>query len=146
MTEPPATRGTRKGAGRARDPRNAGPLPMSEDDFQTRIIQTAKLNGWRVTHFRAVKMSSGRWAVPLQGDAGFPDLALARDGVVILAELKKSRTEKARDGQVEWLRAIGPAIGRLWCPEDWQAIVSELSRSATRSRAMPPCCNPHPRG
>lgn len=119
---------------------------MSEDDFQTRVIQTAKLNGWRVTHFRAVKMPSGRWSVPLQGDAGFPDLALARDGVVILAELKKSRDEKLRPGQPEWLAAIGPVIGRLWCPEDWNDIVSELSRSATRKQDVPPCCYPHSTG
>lgn len=107
---------------------------MSEDDFQTRVIQTAKLNGWRVTHFRAVRLPSGRWGVPLQGDAGFPDLALARAGVVILAELKKSRTEKPRPGQVEWLQAIGPEVGRLWSPEDWPEIVAELSRSATPNR------------
>jgi hypothetical protein len=101
---------------------------MSEDDFQDRVIGTAKLNHWRVTHFRAVKLPSGRWGVPLQGDAGFPDLALARAGVVLLAELKKSRAEKPRPGQVEWLREIGPEVGRLWSPEDWPEILAELSR------------------
>jgi hypothetical protein len=118
---------------------------MSEDDFQTRVIQTAKLNGWRVTHFRAVKLPSGRWATPLQGDAGFPDLALARDGVVILAELK-SEAGTVDPEQRKWLDAIGPEHGRVWRPSDWKAIVSELSRSATRSATLPACCNPHPRG
>lgn len=117
---------------------------MSEDDFQTRIIQYAKLNGWKITHFRTVKMPSGRWATPLQGDAGFPDLALARNGVVILAELKSQKGDVSPE-QAEWLAAIGPT-GRVWRPSDWESVVAELSRSATRSQPVPACCNPRPGG
>lgn len=117
---------------------------MSEDDFLGRVIDYARLNGWKVTHFRPVKLPSGRWATPLQGDAGLPDLVLARDGVVLLAELK-SDTGTPTPEQVEWLAAAG-GHGRLWAPADWQDIVSELSRRATRSGTMPACCNPHPRG
>jgi hypothetical protein len=117
---------------------------MSEDDFKLRVMQTARLTGWKVTHFRPVKLPSGRWATPLEGDAGLPDLVLARDGVVLLAELK-SDTGKPTPEQVQWLAAAG-GHGRLWAPADWQDIVSELSRRATKSTSAPPCCNPHSRG
>ena len=140
----PTTRGSRRGAGSARDALNAGPLRMSEDDFQTRVIQTARLNGWKVTHFRPVKLPSGRWGTPLQGDAGLPDLVLARNGVVLLAELK-SDTGRPTTEQAEWLAAAGPH-GRLWSPADWPEVVAELSRSATRNDSMAECCNPRPRG
>lgn len=103
---------------------------MSEDDFQQRVMDTARLCGWKVTHFRPVKLPSGRWATPLQGDAGLPDLVLARDGVVLLAELK-SDTGKPTAEQAQWLAAAGPH-GRLWAPRDWPAVEAELSRSATR--------------
>lgn len=121
MSRPPSGAGKRMGPSL-----RTGPIPLSEDDFQSRVIDFARLNGWKVTHFRAVKLPSGRWGTPLQGDAGFPDLALARAGVVILAELK-SNTGKPTREQVEWLAAIGPS-GRLWSPRDWDSVVAELSR------------------
>jgi hypothetical protein len=117
---------------------------MSEDDFKRKVIELAKWNKWLVTHFHPVKLPSGRWATPLEGDAGLPDLVLARDGVVLLAELK-SDTGKPTPEQVQWLTAAGQH-GRLWAPADWQDVVSELSRRATNSVVVPPCCNPHPRG
>jgi hypothetical protein len=110
-------------------------IPESEDDFQRFVIETAKLNGWKVTHFRPVKLLSGRWATPLQGDAGFPDLALARGGVVILAELK-SQKGIVSDDQESWLAAIGSELGRVWRPSDRPAIVAELSRSAAKRRQV----------
>lgn len=139
--KPPAARGTRR-RGPARE---AGPLAISEEDFQRRVIDTAKLNGWKVVHFRKVKMPSGKWATPLQGDAGFPDLALAHGGRVLLVELKTD-TGQVEDHQAEWLNEIGQEHGRVWRPRDWDVIVAELSRRATRNVNMPPCCNPHPRG
>lgn len=117
---------------------------MSEDDFKLRVMQTARLCGWKVTHFRPVKLPNGRYATPLEGDAGLPDLVLARDGVVLLAELK-SDTGRPTPEQVQWLAAAGPH-GRLWKPRDWEDIVSELSRRATERDAPPECCNPRPRG
>lgn len=117
---------------------------MSEDDFLRRVIDYARLNAWKVTHFRPVKLPSGKWATPLQGDAGLPDLVLARDGVVLLAELK-SDVGKPTPEQVQWLAAAGPH-GRLWAPADWSVVVAELSRRATASASLPACCNPHSRG
>lgn len=108
----------------------SGPLPVSEDAFQRWVIEVAHWYHWRVTHFRKVKLPSGRWGTPLQGDPGYPDLSLARAGVVLLAELKTD-TGKVEPEQAKWLQEIGPEIGRVWRPRDRPAIVAELSRSAT---------------
>lgn len=117
---------------------------MSEDDFKARVMQYAKLQGWLVNHARPARRANGGWATAIEGDAGLPDLTLARDGVLLLAELK-SDTGRPTDAQQKWLAAAGPH-GRLWAPRDWNAIVSELSRSATKIAILPACCNPPPRG
>lgn len=117
---------------------------MSEDDFKLRVIHTAQLNGWCVHHSRPVRLPNGKWATPLQGDPGLPDLVLARGGVVLLVELKTD-TGKPTPEQLRWLAAAGP-FGRLWRPRDWSAIVSELSRRATKPVGVPPCCHPHSSG
>jgi hypothetical protein len=100
------------------------PLTMSEADFQSTVIDLARRLGWRVCHFHATRLPGGRVITPVQGDVGAPDLILARDGVVILAELKRHGA-KPRPAQVEWLTALG-AYGRLWTPMQWPAIVAEL--------------------
>jgi hypothetical protein len=99
--------------------------PITEADFQARIVDLAKLTGWHVTHFRAVH-TSGRWRTPLTGHAGFPDLVLARHGTVIAAELKTERGRLTAE-QKAWLAALGEH-GRVWRPSDWPAIVTELRR------------------
>jgi hypothetical protein len=99
---------------------------LSEEDLQARILQAAELYGWRVIHHRPAKTGKG-WRTPMSGHPGFPDLVLARDGVVIVAELK-SRRGQPSDDQRLWLEALG-AHARLWRPADWPAIQNELRRS-----------------
>jgi hypothetical protein len=103
----------------------AARFEMSEDDLQERIIEAAEANGWRVVHHRPAKTAKG-WRTAVQGHAGFPDLVLARDGVVIVAELK-SRTGRPSADQKRWLAALG-VHARLWRPADWPAIEKELRR------------------
>lgn len=98
---------------------------LSEADFQQRVMDAARMAGWRVAHFRAAKTQRGNWITPMAGDKGFPDLALAKDGRVLLAELKKSSKEKPTKDQVAWLAAAG-GHGRLWSPETWEAILLDL--------------------
>jgi hypothetical protein len=98
---------------------------VTEAEFQDRITQAATLNGWRWAHFRAAQVRNGRWATPQSGHPGFPDLVLARDGVLIIPE-NKTDTGRLRPGQAEWLDALGDH-GRLWRPEDWPQIHAELS-------------------
>jgi hypothetical protein len=73
---------------------------MNEADYQARIIDTARLHGWRCAHFRPAHTAKG-WRTPIEGDRGFPDLVLARDGHIIIAELKSDRG-RLGPGQSEW--------------------------------------------
>lgn len=109
--------------------RQTGALPVSEGEFQDAVIEAAHLNGWLVYHARAVRLASGRWGVPMQGDAGLPDLVLARGGVVLLRELKTD-TGDVEPQQERWLQAAG-SFAKVWRPSDWPTILAELSRSAT---------------
>lgn len=98
--------------------------PLSEADFQQRVMDAARRAGWMVAHFRPAKTQTGRWVTPMAGDKGFPDLALAKDGRVLLAELKRD-TGKPTPEQVAWLAAAG-GHGRLWRPENWEAVLLDL--------------------
>jgi hypothetical protein len=99
-------------------------LTLSEADWQQRVIDTAKVHGWRVAHFRPAMTQRGRWVTPMTGHPGFPDLVLARGGVLIVAELKR-HGGKPTPQQREWLAALG-GYGRLWRPTDWPDVLREL--------------------
>ncbi len=79
---------------------------VSEDELQSTIIHAAKVFGWRVHHDRAARNARGKWATHIQGDAGFPDLVLARDGRVVFAELKRA-DGRVSEAQHAWLEALG---------------------------------------
>lgn len=100
---------------------------MKESDFQRQVLQFAVLRSWRVVHFRPARVTirgQETYRTATQGHTGFPDLVIARKGVVIHAELK---TEKGRlsDDQKKWRDALGETW-RLWRPSDWPAIEKEL--------------------
>lgn len=97
------------------------PLTLSEHDFQTTVMEYAKLRRWLCVHIRAAMTNKG-WRTPIEGDPGLPDLILARGGVVILAELK-AHTGRATPWQVAWLKASG---GYLWSPKDWPTVMEVL--------------------
>ncbi|MBN9607834.1 MAG: hypothetical protein J0I11_00770 [Actinobacteria bacterium] len=99
-------------------------LRLTESAFQRRVIDYAKLHGWRVHHGRTVNVAGRGHMTPLQGHRGFPDLALARGGVVILAELKQDGRYPEPE-QRAWRDAIGQQW-RLWRPENWDEIQEEL--------------------
>jgi hypothetical protein len=103
-----------------------GPVKLSEDVWQTRVIEAARLHGWRVVHYRRTRNPRGRVMTPVQGHVGGPDLLLAKGGRVLCAELK-SDTGSYGPGQREWAEAIGPENYRLWRPRDFDAVLAELS-------------------
>lgn len=97
---------------------------MNEADFQRAVIEMAQWRKWRVAHYRPARTDRG-WRTPLEGHPGAPDLILARDGQVLLAELK-SDSGRVTSDQNLWLDAAGPH-GRLWRPGDLPAITEELA-------------------
>lgn len=98
--------------------------PMSEDDFKDQVIKEAKDRGWLVVHFRPARTAKG-YRTAIQGDKGYPDLTLARDGRVLFAELK-SETGRASVEQKQWLHHLGTRA-YLWRPSDWPTIREMLA-------------------
>lgn len=106
----------------------------SEADFQTVVCDLAHQHGWKVAHFRKVRVQradgSVYWETPVAEDGkGWLDLVLARAGSpIIIAELKVGRNTPTPE-QWEWvhlLRATGNDV-RIWYPSDWQEIIETLS-------------------
>jgi hypothetical protein len=102
---------------------------QTEADLQTAVLQLSRMYGWKTAHFRAARMSDGRWVTPIQGDAkGYPDLTLVRDGELIFAELK-SGTGKVAPEQQAWLDAFNRVPGiraYVWRPNDIHEIAEIL--------------------
>lgn len=105
---------------------------MLESEFQTQVIKIARLRGWMVMHQRPAQIRTGRWITAIQGDAGFPDLVLARPRLddLIFAELKKEGG-RISPLQKAWIRTLIAAGGEayVWYPSDLPEIITRLSRS-----------------
>jgi hypothetical protein len=95
---------------------------LTEADLLRAIIDTARWHGWMVHHDPPVTDRRGRTRTAVHGDAGFPDLVLARDGVVLIIECKSERG-RFRPGQEAWLRATGGFVVR---PVNLDAIIRRL--------------------
>lgn len=95
---------------------------MTEAELQSAIIAAAKLLGWRVCHFRAAKTERG-WRTPIEGDAGFPDLVLARRMRVLFLECKSDKGRLSPD-QSAWCSALPD----YWLvrPSDLDAVLAAL--------------------
>jgi hypothetical protein len=100
----------------------------SEAECQRTIVEAATATGWLCHHTRAA-ITGGRWATPLQGHAGFPDLVLAhpRHGVWFV-ELKR-RPNKVEPAQTRWLLTLGQHVRAavVWVPEDMPAFLRALA-------------------
>jgi hypothetical protein len=107
---------------------------MTEAEFQTQVIEIARYRGWMVMHQRPAQIRTGRWITAVQGDAGFPDLVLARPvaGDLIFAELKKEGG-RVSALQKAWIRTLSltGAEAYIWYPSDLTEIITRLSRSNT---------------
>jgi hypothetical protein len=104
-------------------------VKMSETDLQRTIIDACKIYGFKVSHFRPAKTERG-WRTPVQGDAGFPDLAIAGHGHLLLAELKIGRG-KLRPDQAMWRLEIPSANYRLWTDLNLPEALAELRAIST---------------
>lgn len=114
----------------------AGRVRITERDFQRAVVELARLHGWRVHHTRHALNRRGQWRTPIQGDAGFPDLVLARGGRVIFAELKRKGGRPTPQQQM-WLQTLAQSGGvevYVWNPDDWDRIVEILGQTSRKPR------------
>ena len=110
-------------------------LAITEEQFQSQVIELARYSGWKCAHFRGVRIQRKNGTVyyqtPVQADgAGFPDLVLLRPPRIIYAELKSDKG-RASPEQDEWLRALAECSGNevyLWRPRDLDEIENVLKR------------------
>ncbi len=97
-----------------------GPLPVSEAEFQSQVIELAQLRGWLVFHPRPGRTQQNRgWSTSMTGDVGYPDLTLARAGTVLFLELKSDRGIVTAN-QRAWLAELPDA--HIVRPSDWVMI------------------------
>lgn len=93
-------------------------------------VLAAVRNGPRAWVLLAVEPHEGcAYATPYVGNKGYPDLTLARNGVVLFAECKLDKEKPSRDQQA-WLDALnGEGSGRavVWKPKFWDDILRILA-------------------
>lgn len=102
---------------------------ITEREFMDQVAEFARLNGWRVAHFRPARTAHG-WRTACQFDAaGWPDLLMVRGHVIVAAELKAGKN-KVTPEQTAWLLVLGGAgvQARIWRPSDWPEIEATLGR------------------
>lgn len=114
---------------------------LGEGAFQQAVYNLARAEGWRVAHFRPVRVQrrdgSTYNETPIGLDArGWPDLVLVRGSQVLVRELK-AEAGRLESDQFAWLEALGAAgldVG-VWRPSDWFAIEEVLrARSPYKTR------------
>jgi hypothetical protein len=107
-------------------------LQQTEAQFQTAVIDLARIHGWLIAHFHDSRRQLGGKLVGDADAAGWPDLTLVRGPELLLAELK---TEKGRikPTQLVWMEALLEVARcseyvhvRLWRPSDWSEIEAML--------------------
>ena len=115
-------------------------LVLTEAQLLEKVTDLARVRGWLSHHDR------GDYRKCIQGDPGFPDLVLARDGRVLFVELK-AKNGRVSAAQREWLTALGAtdpsgnvsnplrmtatADGsalsvEIWRPDQWHLITELL--------------------
>jgi len=97
---------------------------VTEKRFQAEVIRRAHLHGWLVHHSRPAAGRDGRWNTPIEGDAGYVDLTLARAGRLLFLELK-SLAGRTTPAQRTWLSELAKVLGaevHVVSPADWPLI------------------------
>ena len=106
-------------------------LEGSEAAFQEQVLELARACGWLVHAERPALSRSGRWATPIQGDAGFPDLVLVHPQrrLLLFVELKM-KGGKLTIAQQAWLDALNTVVfaglAGVWRPGDWGLLKKTL--------------------
>lgn len=112
------------------------PTEPSEAEFQRQVIEYAQMHGWRVAHFRKVRVQRKNGEVyyetPVAADGkGFPDTILVHEQLCqcLVAELKVGNNQPTFE-QREWLSAFRAAgvPTYVWRPCDWAEIETVLGK------------------
>lgn len=97
-------------------------LPMTEDDLLTAVIDLCRRHRVLAHHSRPAvvgRTAAGRarWATPIQGDAGLPDLVIVGRRGVLFRELK-SEVGRLSKEQARWTTtlAVAGADCATWRP------------------------------
>lgn len=100
----------------------------TENDFQSQIIELARILGWKIAHFRPARTKTG-WRTAVAGDgSGFPDCCIVKPPRVIFAELKSNKG-KLSAFQEHWLNLLKQCPGvevYLWRPDDIEDVARIL--------------------
>lgn len=113
----------------------APPAPTETECYRT-IIDTARILGWKVAHFRPAQNRRGHWQTPVAGDgAGFPDFVLVHPGAghVWYVELKADRGRLSRE-QLDWGETLvrAGAMYRVVRVGELRAFLQDLADGALR--------------
>lgn len=103
---------------------------MTEQEWQTQVLDLAHLYRWMAHHTRPALNRRGQWATPIQGHPGFPDLVLCRGSRVLFVELKSERGLLTAD-QMAWRDRLLTAgmDWRCWRPKHWPEVQATLAPS-----------------
>lgn len=99
-----------------------GERMITEKQFEAQVKDLAKLLGWKYYH---------TWR-SIHSPAGFPDVVMVRNGLVIFAELKseKGKMSEAQEQWIDELKVVANhslgVMAFVWKPSDWEEIVSIL--------------------
>ena len=104
---------------------------MSEEQLLACVLDLAKKRGWLCHHVRPLRRVDGSWRTAVQGDPGFFDLVMIRNGEIRLIELKSARgrlTAQQRRWCVEWMGNEDESPEWfVWRPRDWHS--GEIERA-----------------
>jgi hypothetical protein len=92
---------------------------QTESEFQSAILQLARLCGWWVYH---------PW-YSNHSERGWPDLVIIGYGQIMYRELKsgKRKVTPSQAAVIELINANG-GDAKVWRPEDWPEIEETLTR------------------
>lgn len=109
---------------------------LSEAEFQTKVCDFARSLGWKVAHFRKVRVQrkdgSVYWETPVAEDGkGFLDLFFARRGYYNFHAELKVKDNTPTPEQWEWVHTIRESggVAFVWYPSDWTDIVEALTQA-----------------
>lgn len=95
-------------------------MGMNEAQWQAKVVEFARWNGWHVFHPYYSRRS----------EPGWPDLSMIRGDRLVFAELK-SRTGRVSPPQhhvLGLLAAVPHVEVYLWRPMDWPDVMQVLQR------------------